>query len=61
MSKYTPQELNNLRCMACECALKLYEQRAIEQLDILKCYVETCLDEAIKARESSEDKTWSRE
>lgn len=44
MSKYTEQELNNLRCYACEFAFRLYEQQSVEQLQMLKDYVESCLN-----------------
>ena len=40
------RELDDLRNIAFDCALKLYEQGAIDQLRMLKDYVEVCLLEA---------------
>jgi hypothetical protein len=49
------EDLNRLRLHACECARKLWQHGAVTQLDLLKSYVDSCLENAKTDKELKGD------
>ena len=44
MNKFTPEELNQLRCYASDYARTLWEHKEVGQLEMLRDYVQICID-----------------